>query len=63
MIHKLTDKVTIEFRAGLTGWSVDTYTWSNFGGRATNQVYWSESEAGAKAFFYGMIAGAKAVEM
>ena len=63
MIHKLNDKVTVELRSGLTGWSVDTYTWTGFGGRVITQVYWSESEGDAKAFFFGVIAGAKAVEL
>jgi hypothetical protein len=49
-----TGDITIEFRRGATGFSVESRVPTNFGGYATNQMYWSENEDQAYAFYQGM---------
>ena len=52
-IFKVGD-ITVEFRRGAIGFSVDSRVPTNFGGYANNQMYWSENEDQAYAFFQGM---------
>lgn len=54
MIIKLTETMTIEMRAGHDGYSVDSVVLTNFGGYATNQIYWTKNEQEAIAFMNGV---------
>jgi hypothetical protein len=49
-----TGDITIEFRRDATGFSVESRVPTCFGGYATNQMYWSENEDQAYAFYQGM---------
>lgn len=49
-----TGDITVEFRRGATGFSVDSRVPTRFGGYANNQMFWSENEDQAYAFFQGM---------
>jgi hypothetical protein len=57
MITKLSEKITIELRAGLVGWSVDLYEWHYGGYRSTTQIFFSEEEQMARGFYMGYVVG------
>jgi hypothetical protein len=57
MVTKLNETYTLELRAGLTGWSVDLYSWLKDGSRADNQIFYSEEEGIARSFYMGYALG------
>jgi hypothetical protein len=53
MFTKVNETITLELRPGYDGFGVDSIVATNWGGDARNQVFWSKSEAEARAFIQG----------